>query len=169
MDDLDRLIDDAARQMAQREPSDALAGAVMARVSSRATPFVWSWQQLGGVAAAGVVIAALVMFVGENRPPPSSEAPLQTQGSGLKAHDSKTEHAVDSAMESPRPAVVASKHAESVLVDLNEAGEMADPITFDVIAPAPIEVDFLQVAAAPPIDPVEIASIPIEPISSSND
>ena len=34
MDDLDRLIDEAARQMAQHEPSDALSGAVMERVAS---------------------------------------------------------------------------------------------------------------------------------------
>ena len=38
-DDLDRLIDEAARQMAQQEPSDVVTYAVMERVAAGPTTF----------------------------------------------------------------------------------------------------------------------------------
>jgi hypothetical protein len=170
MDDLDRLIDEAARQMAQREPPEALAGAVMERVSSGARPFVWSRRQWGGLAAAGVVITALVMFVGENRTRPSTEAPLQAQGpvqrSRLMAQDSGKEHAVDSPTESPRVAVVASRRDAMTPDEID--GQIEDPILFEAISPEPIEVEPIDVATAS-IDPIQTFPIEIEPISSSND
>ena len=173
--DLDRLIDEAARRMAQREPSEGLSHAVMARVAARPSHFAHHGL-MWGTAAGAAAIVAVVMLVIANRTVPSVKAPLQAQGSrltaqgsGLRAQGSGKEQAVDSSAQSPRVAVVDGRNAEPVLVDGDEAVEMTDPITFDVITPAPIEVDVLEIAAAPPITPVEIASIPIEPISASND
>ena len=48
------------------------------------------------------------------------------------------------------------------------AAEIDDPITFESITPAPIEVDRLEVTLMS-IDPIVIAPIEIEPLSASND
>lgn len=120
-----------------------------------------------GSVAAAMVISAAVMFVEVNRSAPSTEAPqqaqgagLKTEGSGLRAHGSRTEAPVITV------AVAASRRA-SIVVE--ETGPMSDSITFDVIAPAPLEVDRIDVTLIQAILPIEIAPLEVEPLSASND
>jgi hypothetical protein len=169
--DLDCLIDEAARRMAQREPSPALSEAVMERISAPARHFSGARLVWGSVAAA-MVISAAVMFVQVNRPAPAAEARQQAQGSGLTAQGSGTEgsgpKAQGSGTEAPlmTDAVAASRPA-SIVVEETEL--MNDSIAFDLIAPAPLEVDRIEVALVEAIHPIEIAPLEIEPLSASND
>ena len=164
MDDLDRLIDEAARQMAQREPSDALAGAVMERVSARGTLFAPPRVILGGVVAAAAIVA-VVMLVSVNRTVPSAKAPPQAQGSGLTAQDSGS-----TTQDSGLKAQVIGLRAQRGLPipDEGEIEPIDDPIIFETISPPPIEVERLEVILIS-VDPIKIAPIEIEPISASND
>jgi hypothetical protein len=177
MNDLDRLIDQAARQMAQQEPSDALSGAVMARVAAGARPSSQRWLVWGSVAAA-VAVGAFVMVAGANRTASTPEA----QGSGLtaqapeRAHDSRPATTADAPtgqepealsqepVGRPAPALAS---ASGLVADLATA-EIDDPIAFESITPAAIEVDRLDVTVTS-IDPVEIAPLQIAPISASDD
>jgi hypothetical protein len=171
MDDLDRLIDEAARQMAQREPPDALSRAVMDRVSSGARPLAWSRQLWGGLAAA-VALTGILIFVGAPGQAPSVETPkvqgsvqgsgLRVQGSGLEAQGPGAELAVNPP--TSRLAAVASRQEFST----DEMEHIDDPIVFESITPAPIEVQRLEVAASA-VEPLEIVPIEIEPISTAND
>ena len=63
-------------------------------------------------------------------------------------------------------AVAASRPA-SIVVEETEL--MNDSIAFDLIAPAPLEVDRIEVALVEAIHPIEIAPLEIEPLSASND
>jgi hypothetical protein len=175
MDDLDRLIDEAARRMAQHEPSKALSRAVMDRVAARPRRFVRRGL-MWGTAAWAVAIAAVVMIVSADRTAPSARVPLEAQGSGLtaqgseltvqdavhgsglKAHGSGTER-------SSGVAVVASREPAST----DEIEPIDDPIMIETISPPPIEVERLDVTLTRTIDPIEIGPIEILPISASND
>jgi hypothetical protein len=182
----DCLIDRAARQMAQREPSAELSRAVMARVAGR--PKAFARRGLLWGTAGAVALGAVVMLIEISQPAPITLVPAQdsvrpqssgfrlqgaalvargsigVQGSALGVQDSGL-RAQDSGLKAH------GSGAQDVSQDSiggDQGGEMAEPIRFDVITPPPIEVDLLQVEAAPAIEPVEIAPIPIEPISSSN-
>ena len=175
--DLDRLIDEAARQMVQHEPSHALSSAVMERISAPATPFARRGLMWGSLAAA-VVISAAVMFVEVNRTARSTEAPQQAQGSGLKTQGPKMEGSGLRAQEQAhasglRAQGLASSHeAQSLAVVARTAAdavaEIGDRITLESITPAPIEVDRLKVALTPTIDPIEIAPLQVEPLSATD-
>jgi hypothetical protein len=169
--DLDRLIDEAARQMAQHDPSDALSITVMDRISAPATPFARPGLMWGSLAAA-VVISAGVMFVEVNRTARSAEAPQQAQGSGLKAQgpvqaQGSGFRAQEQAQGSGLKAQGSAMPAATMAADETEL--LGDPITFESITPAPIEIERLDVATLTTIDPIEIAPIEIAPISTSDD
>ena len=81
--DLDRLIDEAARQMAQHEPSDALSDAVMARISARATSLCATrvmWRRGSPCLAMAALVIAMVS--GSRLRAPGSGP--QTSGAGLR-------------------------------------------------------------------------------------
>jgi hypothetical protein len=178
--DLDRLIDDAARQMARHEPSAALSGAVMARVSARATPFTHA-RVVWGSAVAGLAMAALVMTM-------VSGSRLWTPGAGprtadavLRASDALPLSEVarppagpKAGAQSPKPEAQSPKPtAQSPKPGVVPVVEMAaapidDPIVFESITAAPIAVEHLEVTALPTVDSIEIAPIDIEPISAND-
>ena len=171
--DLDCLIDEAARQMAQREPSAALSEAVMERVSANTTLFPRARLVWGSMAAA-MVISAAVMFVGVKRTAPPAEVPPQAReakstahGSGLTAQGSGTE-AQGSRTEAPVTTVAAAA-SRPVSIVVEETEPTIDSMAFDVIAPAPLEVDRLEVTLVKAIDPIEVAPLEIEPLSASDD
>jgi hypothetical protein len=64
-------------------------------------------------------------------------------------------------------AAVAASRPASIVVE--ETEPMTDSTAFDVIAPAPLEVDRLEVTLVKAIDPIEIAPLEIEPLSASDD
>ena len=194
--DLEHLIDGAARQMARCEPSDALSGAVMARISTRATRFALPRIVWGSFAAAAAIVA-LVIAVGVNRTAPSAQAPAQAQGAGLsrlrlpagsqrQASASRAEaqsaeartqgsglRAQGSVLESEGSELRAqgsgTEKSAIVSIAVEETEPMTDSAAFEVIAPAPLEVHGLQVTTLSSIDPIEIAPLEIEPLSASND
>ena len=180
--DLEHLIDGAARQMARCEPSDALSGAVMARISTRATRFALPRIVWGSFAAAAVV-GALAIAVGVNRTAPSAQAPAQAQASGLTAQGAEFSR-LRLPAGSQRQASASRAEAQSAeagaqgsgteksaiaSIAVEETEPMSDSAAFEVIAPAPLEVDGLEVTTLASIDPIEIAPLEIEPLSASND
>jgi hypothetical protein len=179
--DLEHLIDGAARQMARCEPSDALSGAVMARISTRATRFALPRIVWGSFAAAAV-IGALAIAVGVNRTAPSAQAPAQAQASGLTAQGaefSRLRLPAGSQRQARRAREAQSAEAGAqgsgteksaiASIAVEETEPMSDSAAFEVIAPAPLEVDRLEVTTLASIDPIEIAPLEIEPLSASND
>jgi len=180
--DLDHLIDAAARQMAQCEPSDALSEAVMERICARATPFALPRVAWGGLAAAAV-IGALVIGVGVNRPaaPPSAaDSGLKAQGAGLTPQASGLKaqgHAEAQSAEAGAQAEGSGLRAQGsgtgkrviVSIAVEETEPVSDSIAVDIIAAAPLEVDRLEVTTLASIDPIEIAPLEIEPLSAAND
>ena len=173
--DLEHLIDGAARQMARCEPSDALSGAVMARISTRATRFALPRIVWGSFAAAAVV-GALAIAVGVNRTAPSAQAPAQAQGAEfsrlrLPAGSQRQASASRAEAQSAEAGAQGSGTEKSAIVSIavEETEPMTDSAAFEVIAPAPLEVHGLQVTTLSSIDPIEIAPLEIEPLSASND
>ena len=170
--DLERLIDEAAWQMAHHEPSDALVGAVMARVAVGATPSTLRRLAWGSVAAA---VAVVLMVVQLHRPAPSAEGPTPVQGSGLRAQGPAVTQGTGVRAEGAGQRAEGTRlRAQGVAegpdeVEQGELAQIDDSMVFDVITPALIEVERLDVPLATTVAAIEIAPLEIEPISTSND
>jgi len=177
--DLDHLINAAARQMAQCEPSDALSEAVMERISARATPFA-SPRVVWGSVVAAAAIAAVVVLVSVDRTVPSAKAPLRAQASGLTAQGHAEAESAEAGAQAEGSGLGShglglrahgSGTEERLITTIadQETEPMSDSIAVDVIAAAPLEVDRLEVTTLASIDPIEIAPLEIEPLSAAND
>jgi len=176
MDDLDRLIDEAARRMAQGEPSDALSSAVMERVATGPTTLLPRRWRLGTAAAAIAMAAVVVLVVEQHRAVDvhrqaqgsglkAQGAGVEAQGSGLKAQGAEPNETFHPAQLRRSPGMTATDQP----IDLQEPEPIRDPIVFDTISPEPLRMDRLQVEASAPVEPIKIEPIEIAPISLSND
>src|SRR5438105_12628944 len=80
--DLDQLIDEAARGIVQREPSRALTAAVMERVRrdepSRRRPLLWGGALAASAAAAWMVVSAI------HHTPPTVPPPAMSSSIGAE-------------------------------------------------------------------------------------
>jgi hypothetical protein len=168
-DDLDRLIDEAACQMAQRDPSDALSSAVMERIAAPAAPFARRRQLWWSVAAVGA-LASLLILARPQETPSVGTLP-KAQGSGIRAQGLKTEGSGLRAQEQIQDAGLKAQGLANPVatVAAGETEQIDDAITIESITPAPIEVERLEVTLVKAIAPIEIAPLEIEPLSLSND
>jgi hypothetical protein len=165
MDQLDRLIDEAAAQIVRREPSDALTSGVMDRVSASQGPAIRGGLLLCGFAGAAAT-AVLVVAVNLHRAPPSGigapPMPASAPVTNLSV-PSTPPLAPESAPGVPenQRSVFAVQSAE--MPSLGESS--SDPVSLL----APIGVEPLSLPAILLSDQIQIAPLTIEPISASND
>jgi len=170
--DLDQLIDEAARGIVQREPSRALTAAVMERVRrdepSRRRPLLWGGALAASAAAAWMVVSAIHHTPPIVPPPPESTSFMQAEPA--PQHPAQPEPATsqnfvferklqDRPGNAARPAQATDPDMEIVL---------ADSITIDPIEPTPIEIPQIETARAP-VDEIHIDPLEIEPLSASDD
>jgi hypothetical protein len=163
MDQFDRLIDEAARGMVQREPSDALTRAVMDQVTTtrsmrgRRGRLIW-----GSLAAAVVLVACVVALIPLNNP--KENVPKVA----LRA-PSPIEVRREPAPSDSRPASIAqTRRLPAVIPRKVVAAEDAGAEGFESLVPAPLETPPLETTSIP-LERIQIAPLVIEPLSASND
>lgn len=166
MNQLDRLIDEAAQGMVQHEPSAALTAVVMKRVVGRRDSRAQRGLVWGSVAAG--VLGGLVLLAGLARTPARVETG-RAGGIGIHVESSGP------AMSSRPPGTVPQRETVANSAQIPRAAateasaeEIQDPITFDPISPDLITIERVEIAVSS-IEPVEIPPVEIEPISASND
>ena len=162
---LDRLIDEAARQMARHEPSAALSSAVMERVAAPERRFArrpMVWGSAAAAAAAGVVL----IVVSVNRPVVAPIAETRPVGGPELVVSEAAAKLLEPAANPPQLRVTTAAGFDKQA--MTAAAEDGEAIAVEPLAAEPIVIDRLDVAQTT-ISPVEIAPVEIEPISTAND
>lgn len=157
--EIDRLIDHAAAQIAAREPLRALTGAVMAGVREPATSaprrFVWAMAGATAVLCGAVAIAVM------NRAPALVVQPAVVTAAPPVLRP-------ETARVRPSAAVaVARRSSAPMQLPPNEVSAI-EPIETEPIAVLAIEVPQLERETAS-IEVIDIEPLTIEPLTASND
>lgn len=171
--DLDELIDAAARDMALREPGRSLGHDVMARVRGRVEPAPW---RVGWIvsATAALICAVIVVTMWNRVPAPAREPqapPTATAEVRVAVPPAVNPRAVapeSSAAETREP--VRRSLAFAAEAAILEAPLMSslEPLTTDPIVLLPLDVPPLETGPAT-IQDIDIGDITIEPLAASND
>lgn len=168
--EIDRLIDHAAAQIAAREPSRALTRAVMAGVREPATPaprrFVWAM-----AGATAVLCGAVAIAVMNRAPAPAVESPADAPS--LVAPPAVVTAPLP--VGRPQPAVerrtatvaVARQRSSPAPLPPNDVSAI-DPIETEPIAVLAIEVPQLE-REITSIEVIHIEPLTIESLTASND
>jgi hypothetical protein len=182
--DLDRLIDIAAEQLVDREPSSSLTDAVMARVralegSGFEVPgsrfwFLGSGLRLSSGAAAAVLAILLLLNFVFNTPPTPTQVPA-SHGS-IPSHPTQpviaatAEPLVSAPIAAPP---IAKRLADRSRRSLDDDSVVMTMLTDDPLVVNPIAVEPIEIApialAVPSAEQIQIEPLIIEPISLSND
>jgi hypothetical protein len=165
MDQLDHLIDQAAREMVHRHPSDALTRAVMERVVSGRRP-----SRTGGLvwgSAAVATAAAMAMFLFMQEPPVGQLAPRTKPASAAASVSVEPRENREAEM------TVARRHPDRMPPTISEderaLSDLADvePIDLPPVSLQAIGVEVTSEEPLAPPGPLTIEPIQIE--SPSND
>ncbi len=167
-EDLDSLIDTAARGMVSREPGRAFTYGVMARVGERGPRvrgrLVWA----AGTAVAAALCAVTAIVVVNRTPLPS---PNETRAVELDIIRGGVERELPPAAE-PVPAPPRPRVARSIVTQppamLAEPAPAIEPLVPEPIALSPIDVMPLEHPPAA-IDVIEIDDLTIPLLTVSND
>ncbi len=157
MDQLDRVIDQAAREIVRRHPSDALTRAVMARVASDPKPsktgaFVWG--------SAAVAAAAMAMFLFVREPTVEQLAPI------TKPASTPTSVSVEPRENREAEMTVGRRRPHRLSLTLSENEEaFSDLAEVEPIDLPPVSVPAIEVEANS-AEPLTIEPIQIESLSN---
>lgn len=167
--DLDRVIDQAAADLVEREPTRALTGAVMARIAAPEPAGIhrFVWATAASLLLCGV-IAALVLnrtpppadHVGSPAPP-AAQAVLEAAPTTVRQDAPEAVAAISAGLPSDRRAPAVTSPPGGLLFGM-------EPIaTAPLVLPAIELPPLAQEAAAVP--GIEIGALAIEPLTASND
>jgi hypothetical protein len=155
MDQLDRLIDQAAQEMVHRHPSDALTRAVMERVVSGRRP-----SKAGGLVwgSAAVAAAAMAMFLFMREPPVGRLAPI------TEAASTATAPSVEIRENRGASTTVALGHPHRMPATLSEdEAALRNPAEIEPIDLPPVSVPAIEVEVTSEqllaIEPIQIESL----------
>lgn len=178
--DLDRIIDAAAKLMVSQEPSQQLTSAVMARVrviEDGAGPRRFVWATVGAGAAACAVIAVLMLSNASepvlDNPGRASSSPIITELTtpvAAEPHSTVANANPAAARSEIRPSRVrpAARPEPSAQLAQSEFEALAGSLPFESIAPLPIDLPGIAMASTQ-VDEILIEPITIESLSASND
>jgi hypothetical protein len=155
MDQLDRLIDKAAREIVRHYPSDALTTAVMDRIVSGRRPsksggFVWG--------SAAVAAAAMAMILLMREPPVGQRGPIREVASTARAPS------VEIRENRGASTTVALGHPHRMPATLSEdEAALRDPAEIEPIDLPPVSVPAIEVEVTSEqllaIEPIQIESL----------
>jgi hypothetical protein len=159
--DLDRVIDRAAEQLIGREPSRAVADAVMAKVNGSVRQRRFRVAPSIAAAAAALVAVSVAMFIfgGRSKPSPVASAPPRPVIVPASQQPApKLEGAtVSAARQSTRPAR-RSRVPDQYSINDDASGNADAQIKVDPVSPEPMLA----------VDPLEIEPLVIEPLAAND-
>jgi hypothetical protein len=182
--DLDRVIDAAAQQMVSGEPSDALTGAVIARIGAaadapRPQPFVWATVSVGAIACAVIAVTLLTRGPEPISPNPVRSSSIQLTAEPPSSVDTQPRAVIENIELSRRRVERRPRDASQFWAGLkadttaNANAVIAhdnalEPIPFESFAPQPIDIAAITIESAT-VGEIVVDPIIIEPLSASND
>jgi hypothetical protein len=164
----DNRIDEAARQLTEGQPGPGFRTRVLARLDQRPRRWSRAWL-LAPAAAIAIVVIVVVMPREKEATEVDAKADTTTTSVGLNADTTSVGRKADATPSSNEVRLKADTTTARLQLDTTTAGSDSDVPLVSELAPTPIEVAPLTVAASavdalPDLAPLAIEEISVDPI-----